>query len=210
MVFRVLTGLLTWGMSKGMHSPELGRPIRPSPFNVFYPAVIPQSEIHEPVYFVDGETFQAGYPTNTMPIAPRASYETARPVDLASFGPVEKRPLGDVVLARSGDKGANMNVGFFVHEEDEYEWLKSLLTMTLVVELLENDWQPHYFIERVELPGLKAVHFVVYGILGRGVSPSTILDNLGKGWADYLRSKSVVSSRPNPCRSLTVPVLGSD
>jgi len=30
------------------------------------------------------------------------------------------------------------------------------------------------------------VHFVVYGILGRGVSSSTILDSLGKGFAGEL------------------------
>lgn len=43
------------------------------------------------------------------------------------------------------------------------------------------------FLERVEFPRIWAVHFVVYGILGRGVSSSSRLDALGKGCADYLR-----------------------
>lgn len=49
--------------------------------------------------------------------------------------------------------------------------------------LLAGDWREHYFIERCEFPGILAIHFVVYGILGRGVSSSTILDSLGKGFA---------------------------
>lgn len=38
-----------------------------------------------------------------------------------------------------------------------------------------------YFVERCELPEIKAVHFVIYGPLGRGVSSSKLLDALGKG-----------------------------
>ena len=35
---------------------------------------------------------------------------------------------------------------------------------------------------------LRAVHFVVYGALGRGVSSSVRLDSLGKGFAEWLRA----------------------
>lgn len=35
------------------------------------------------------------------------------------------------------------------------------------------------------------MRFVVYGILGRGVSGSARLDGLGEGVADYLRDKVV-------------------
>lgn len=48
-----------------------------------------------------------------------------------------------------------------------------------------------YRIERVEFPRIKAVHFVVYGLLGRGVSSATRLDAFGKGFADYFRDKVV-------------------
>ena len=46
-------------------------------------------------------------------------------------------------------------------------------------------------IERVELPGLKAVHFVIHDYLGKGVSSTWRLDSLAKGVAEYLRSKYV-------------------
>lgn len=74
-------------------------------------------------------------------------------------------------------------MGFFVQNSDEYEWLCTSLTRKKVKVLLGQDWRDDYFIERCEFPGILAVHFVVYGILGRGVSSSTILDSLGKGFA---------------------------
>lgn len=58
-------------------------------------------------------------------------------------------------------------------------------------EFLAKDWNDSYFIERVEFPHIHAVHFVVYGILGRGVSSSSRLDGFGKGFADYIRGKVV-------------------
>ena len=60
-----------------------------------------------------------------------------------------------------------------------------------MIELMGEDWSEDYFLERVEFPNIFAVHFVVYGILGRGVSSSTRLDSLGKGFADYARDKVV-------------------
>jgi hypothetical protein len=60
-----------------------------------------------------------------------------------------------------------------------------------MVELMGEDWSEDYFLERVEFPNIFAVHFVVYGILGRGVSSSTRLDALGKAFADYMRDKVV-------------------
>lgn len=86
-----------------------------------------------------------------------------------------------------------MNVGFFVHQDDEYDWLKTVLTREKLKQMLGRDWKSDYFIERCELPGLLAVHFVVYGILGRGVSSATILDSLGKGFAGELRCSPVLS-----------------
>lgn len=58
-------------------------------------------------------------------------------------------------------------------------------------ELIGEDWRDDYWIERIEFGALKAVHFVVYGILGRGVSSSSRLDNLGKGFAEFIRSVHV-------------------
>jgi hypothetical protein len=48
-------------------------------------------------------------------------------------------------------------------------------------QLLGKDWHNNLFIERVEFSHIHAVHFVIYGILGRGVSSSSRLDGWWKG-----------------------------
>jgi hypothetical protein len=104
--------------------------------------------------------------------------------------------------------GGNINCGLFVHTDEEYEWLKSFMTKARMQELIGEDWRPEFWLERVELPGVKAVHFVWYGPLGRGTSSTSRLDNLGKrfasadvastlnrisgkAFAEYIRSKHV-------------------
>jgi hypothetical protein len=55
----------------------------------------------------------------------------------------------------------------------------------------DDDWDESFLVERVEFPRIHAVHFVIYGLLGRGVSSSSRLDGFGKGFADYVRDKLV-------------------
>jgi hypothetical protein len=58
-------------------------------------------------------------------------------------------------LARSGDKGANINIGLFVRCASHFPWLQSFLTRARMAEVMGNDWQPkEYFIEWMEFPHL--------------------------------------------------------
>lgn len=98
------------------------------------------------------------------------------------------RPLGDIALGRSGDKGANVNLGLFVQTPEQWEWLRSFMSKERLRQLMGRDWRESYFIERVEMANIYAVHFVVYGPLGRGVSSSKLLDSLGKGFAEFIRA----------------------
>lgn len=61
------------------------------------------------------------------------------------------------------------------------------MTVERLKSLLGDDWKDTFFVERVEFPHIYAVHFVIYGILGLGVSSSSRLDCLGKGFADFIR-----------------------
>ncbi|KAF2681150.1 DUF1446-domain-containing protein [Lentithecium fluviatile CBS 122367] len=130
----------------------------------------------------------------------RDNYESPNPADLASFGPITRARLGDIALARSGDKGANANIGFFIPTSlpssyppsspfyaECWDWLRTYLTKAKLKEMFAESWDESYFIERVEFPGIYAVHFVVYGVLGRGVSGSSRLDAFAKGMGDWLR-----------------------
>jgi hypothetical protein len=125
-------------------------------------------------------------------------------VDMASFGPTMRARLGDVVLARSGDKGGNANVGFFIPTSlpssypaastlyaECWDWLRTYLTSPKLQEMFGESWEDKFHVERVEFPKIMAVHFVVYGVLGRGVSGSSRLDSFAKGMGDWLRDVEV-------------------
>jgi hypothetical protein len=167
--------------------------MEPKPFLGYYPAVISQSELDEAVTLLGPSPvrFPVGPPKVTEPLAPRDSYETTSPVQLSQFGPTKSRPLGDIALGRSGDKGANVNFGLYVETAEQWEWLRSFMTGEKMRELMGKDWKDWYFVERVEMPYIYAVHFVIYGLLGRGVSSSRLLDGLGKGFGEFIRAVHV-------------------
>lgn len=57
--------------------------------------------------------------------------------------------------------------------------------------LIGTDWKDDFWIEKIQFPGLKAVQFVIYGPLGRGVSSPSRLDSLGKAFGKYIRARHV-------------------
>jgi hypothetical protein len=107
---------------------------------------------NEPIIYAPSPPMFAEYPQL------RPSYETATALDLRSFGLSSKAPLGAIVHARSGDKGNNSNVGFFVRYADEYPWLQSFLTVERLCVLFEDDWKDGYKAERCEFPNILAIH----------------------------------------------------
>ena len=184
----IVTTILT---SPGMHCSLDLRTALPKPFLAYYPALVSQQEIDESVTLMspgNDKRISVGPPKKTEPLSKRDNYETNSPVSLNSFGSTTSRPLGDIALARSGDKGANVNLGLFVQTAEQWEWFRSFMTRDKLKQLMGKDWKDEYFIERVEFPKIYAVHFVVYGPLGRGVSSSRLLDCLGKGYAEFIRA----------------------
>ncbi|KAI0205968.1 DUF1446-domain-containing protein [Astrocystis sublimbata] len=172
----------------------------PVPFLGYFPALIAQSRVQEAIHIIgrkgEGEVhLDVGPPRTTEELTPRENYDPESPCVMSSFGPTESRPFGDIILARSGDKGANVNVGFTPRKAydtpEVWEWLRSFLTRAKLREMMGSDWQDWFYVERVEFPNIRAVHYVVYGALGRGVSSSARLDCLGKGFAEWLRSVHV-------------------
>lgn len=182
--------------SQGLHWAQDMRTADPKTFYVYYPAIMPQNEVEEAVHVLaKGGKMERSFPVTRPPayedLEERESYDTRDPVPLDSFGPTVSMPLGNIVIGRSGDKGPNVNCGLFTDRAEVWEWLRSFLTLDKMKQLIGQDWKDEFRIERVEFPRLMAVHFVIYGILGRGVSSSTLLDNRGKGFTDYIRAKHV-------------------
>ncbi|KAL0765301.1 hypothetical protein CaCOL14_012050 [Colletotrichum acutatum] len=179
----------------GYHMSLDFRTMDPKPFMEMFPALIPQSAIDHQVLLGSGKLISVAPPQNTAIYKiERPSADTADPVDIVFLGPTEFAPLGSVVHARSGDKADNSNVGFFVRNEDEYPWLRTILTVSRLKQLLGDDWyknNPDRRVERVEFPGINAVHFRILDNLNGGIASSDRIDGLGKGIAEYLRSRYV-------------------
>jgi hypothetical protein len=169
----------------------------------YYVSLMPQSAVQHRVHMpwkptASRQTLDIPPPPNTKTYPARQPSQpvtdTDGPVDLArDFGPTTRGPLGWIVHARSGDKGADANCGFWVRHRDEYQWLRALLSVDTAQELLGDTGrqQPDLTIERFELPSLHAVHFLFRNLLDRGVGVTTTVDFLGKNVAEYLRARHV-------------------
>lgn len=86
--------------------------------------------------------------------------------------------LREIAFARSGEKGNTSNVGVVPFDEKDYDLLVEKLTVEKVKGCYEGLVRGP--IVRYELPGIKAINFVMYDALQGGVSRSLNLDVHGK------------------------------
>ena len=101
-------------------------------------------------------------------------------------------PLGTLVGTRSGDKGGNANVGFWVRDARHYSWLLDLLTEERIRAWLGSSGFTGA-IERFEFPNILTVNFILEGILGDGVAANLHPDPQAKclgSSSEHRRSRS--------------------
>jgi hypothetical protein len=125
----------------------------PKPYYEYFVTVMPQSDVkHVAVIPSKDLRIDIPHPTDTLDfLFEQPSYETDNPIQLDTLGPTVRVPLGHIVHARSGDKGSDANVGFFVRNEDEWDWLRSLLSTSKIRQLLADD-DTGKAIHRFEIP----------------------------------------------------------
>ncbi|CAI7639513.1 unnamed protein product [Penicillium glandicola] len=194
----LLQAFFDFGMqhvSGGHGSPDI-RGALPRPYLGYFPALYPQAKLNEKALILDSSgniarELPAGHPAVYSPVEPRANNDPEDTDPVTPFDSLTTIPLGDIVLARSGDKGANVNIGLFVSTPEIFSWFRAFMTRAKLQALMGDDWREEYRIERVEFPNILAVHFVVYGFLGWGASSTNRLDCLGKGFADWIRARLV-------------------
>ena len=178
---RALSGAIT-ELALASYPGFFGGPSSSQAYGVYWPALIDSTLLTHEVTLGD-EVVQVP-PTLTAPTA-----VDVPPVPRAAVpaGPTRRAPLGLVAGARSGDKGGNANLGVWVRTDEQYAWLEHLLTVDKLKELMPEAGR----VERFELPNLRALNFVLHGLLGEGVASSTRLDPQAKSLGEYLRAKHV-------------------
>ncbi|KAI1332318.1 hypothetical protein F5Y16DRAFT_357485 [Xylariaceae sp. FL0255] len=178
----------------GLHLSMDWRTLEPRIFVRYFPALIsPQSQLSLQVHFIGPDRIVRVEGRSEQDCVSRAPKQKSYDFQgtAPAVGRTVRRPLGDLVFARSGDKGGNANVGLWVREESAYYWLRSFMTIRRMKELLGDDWDDKHTIERCEFAHLWAVHFVVKGILQEGVSSSSLLDGLAKSFGEFIRARHV-------------------
>ncbi len=165
-------------------------PAAGTPFGVYRPAYVPQSEVPHVVVLADGTRIDIEPPKLTT--EPTEADGVGVTIAEEWVGDTVRVPLGRLVHARSGDKGGDANLGVWIpadhpHRDSAFTWLAAFLDEDTVRDLLPE--AATLDIEIHPLPNLAAVNVVIHGLLGEGVASSTRLDPQAKGLGEWLRAR---------------------
>ncbi|MET8942361.1 acyclic terpene utilization AtuA family protein [Streptomyces sp. NPDC004542] len=162
----------------------LAPPGKGAPYGVFEDARVPQDAVGQVAVLHDGRRIPVPPAHDTLVLDDVP--EPPLPAPLPP-GPTRRAPLGLLAGARSGDKGGDANVGVWVRTDDAWRWLAHTLTVERFRELVpESRDLP---VARHPLPRLRALNFVVEGLLGEGVAAQHRFDPQAKALGEWLRSR---------------------
>jgi len=159
-----------------------------SEYGVMWPTLLPASLVTQRIVVAGEEPIEL--PCAPAAGSPRTAPRPPAPTSVRDWASAatQNAPLGLLLGARSGDKGGNANVGVWTRSDEAYVWLAHFLTSERLHELLPETAELR--IDRYELPNLRALNFVVHGILGEGVAATTRPDAQAKSLGEFLRSRS--------------------
>ncbi|MHC1563421.1 acyclic terpene utilization AtuA family protein [Actinomycetospora sp. C-140] len=161
-----------------------------APVVEYWPALVPVDVLDHVVVTADGARVAVkDTPVRAPATGQRPSDEAPPPPDL---GPTRRAPLGLVAHGRCGDKGGNSNVGLWIPagaDDRTWDWLRAVLSTERLRALFPD--AAGVAVERHEFPTLRAVHFVVHDVLGKGASSNGRPDIAGKAVAEFLRARYV-------------------
>jgi hypothetical protein len=165
------------------HPPGPGRP-----YGVYWPALVPSHLVDQRVALA-GDVHEVVPPTGQPPTAHGPPEAPLSPRMELPAGRTTPAPLGTIVGARSGDKGGNANLGVWARSEGGYAWLADYLSIDELTRLMPETGGCE--VRRYELPNLRALNFVIVGLLGEGVASSTRPDPQAKALGERLRARLV-------------------
>jgi len=171
-------------------------------YGVFTAGYVDATQVPHIAVHADGTRVDIPCAIETLTLAPADPPPLPTPVPASGWGylplageypqpagPTRRVPLGLIAGARSGDKGGSANVGVWVRTDEQWSWLANTLTVELLKNLLPET--ADLDVTRHVLPNLRAVNFVIEGILGQGVAYQARFDPQAKGLGEWLRSRHV-------------------
>ncbi|MGX1475513.1 UNVERIFIED_CONTAM: hypothetical protein RKD50_004321 [Streptomyces canus] len=162
----------------------LAPPGKGSPYGVFEDVYVPHGSVDHVAVLHDGRRLPVAPARETAVLddPPTPPLPEPLPED-----PTRRAPLGLIAGARSGDKGGNANIGVWARTDEAWRWLAHTLTVDRLRELLPETAELP--VTRHDLPHLRALNFVVEGILGEGVAAQHRFDPQAKALGEWLRSR---------------------
>ncbi len=163
-----------------------GGPSAGQAYGVYRPALVPADLVPQYVHF-EGRTTVVDTPSGGGET--REGLGASEPPPSPAVTATRPIPIGRLIGTRSGDKGGDANLGVFTRDDSVYAWVADWLDVDRLRSLLpEIGSLP---VERHLLPRLRAMNFVIRGLLEEGVAASTRGDAQAKSLGEWLRARVV-------------------
>lgn len=95
-----------------------------------------------------------------------------------------KVPLKKIAIARSGDKGSNVNIGVILKHPDLYPYLIEQLTTKKIEEHFASLHPTS--VQRYLLPNIHSFNFILQGVLEGGGNRLLRIDTQGKAFGQAI------------------------
>lgn len=177
----IVRELGSFGMAvPGLTAGGRGLP-KPTPLLRLCSYLVPRDRL-SPRIHLDGTTLD--YEEPSVPRGPAPTLPPKPSVESIALEDAVELPLIAIAHARSGDKGADANIGVRARHPDFVPLLRDQLTARRVAQ-----WFAHRVdgpVVRHEVPGIDAFNFVLRDALGGGGISSLRFDPQGKAYAQQL------------------------
>jgi len=163
-----------------------GGPSAGQPYGVYRPALVPADLVPQYVH-LEGRTIVVDSPSGGGET--HEGLGASEPPPPPAAGDTRQIPIGRLIGTRSGDKGGDANLGVFARDDAVYAWVADWLDVDRLRSLLPE--VADLAVERHLLPRLRAMNFVIRGLLEEGVAASTRGDAQAKSLGEWLRARVV-------------------
>jgi hypothetical protein len=157
------------------------------PYGAYWPTLVRQDAVAHRVVHADGTVEAIPPPARVRTGGGSRPYTGERHPTFVEEPAAVEAALGRVAHARSGDKGGNANVGVWVGDDERWPWLAATLTTERFQALLPET--AGLRVDRHELANLRAVNFVVHGLLDGGATEARRFDTQAKALGEWLRAR---------------------